>query len=346
MRYYTTFNGSIVPELEKFIVKQNETKDVFLVSFDDNDIDYIIDYAADLVFIDEHKKYYKIEGKKLIPTDEKFKFSPKIWYKMFCFIYKNLHREERRVQNKLSSKDKTSVVKQGFDIGAFKSYNFIDKENKIAYAFRFKKSKGKEKQPLVIFFCGAGSVGLDNVKPFIECIPMLGKLNKRNCNILIPQPLTTVNYNKSYEDFNSKFDAYISSIHNLVNLLTDKENIDTNRIYAFGTSLGGCCTWRLVYNFPELCACTVPVVGRFDLKIEASPYTDFERIAHIPMWVAHSSDDKIIDVEYDDFAVAELKKLGADIKYTRWDKYGHGMAGRFYHKEDWCNWMFEQNKKS
>lgn len=344
MRYYTTISGSIISGLEKYVVKQNETKDVFLISFEDHDLDDIINIADDLIFIDAHKGYYRIEDKKFVRIDDRFKLSPKNWYKKFCVIYKNLHHEERKVQTKLNSYDKTAVIKQGISLGAFKSYHFIDKENKLAYSFRLKKCKGKEKRPLVIFFCGAGSVGLDNMKPFIECIPMLGKLNKQKCNLLIPQPLTNINYNKSYEDFNSKFDAYIASINNLVSELINRENIDTNRIYAFGTSLGGCCTWRLIYNYPDLCACAVPVVGRFDLKIEGSPYTDFERIVHLPIWAAHSADDKIVGVEYDDFAVSKLKALGADIRYTRWDKYGHGMAGRFYLREDWCGWMFSQSK--
>lgn len=345
MKYYLTVSGSIIPGLEKYVVQQNETEDVFLISFDDCDLDDVAHASDDLKFIDENKKYYRIKDKKVVPTDDKFKWSPKTWYKKFCIIYKNLHKEERKVRNKLSHYNKTAVIKTGIDLGAYKSHSFVDKENRIAYSFRFKGCRGKEKQPLVIFFCGAGSVGLDNFKPFFESIPMLAKLKKHNCNILIPQPLTSINYNKNYEDFNSKFDTYIASVHHLVDILMQTENIDANRVYAFGTSLGGCCTWRLVYNYPELCACAVPVVGRFDLKIEGSPYTDFQRIARLPMWVAHSSDDKVVGVEFDDFAVEKLNGLGANIKYTRWDKYGHGMAGRFYHKEDWCSWMFMQSKK-
>lgn len=345
MKYYLVHSGIIEPELEKYVVKQNETKDVCLISFDDKDVSVIADSIGDFLCIDEHRKYYKYENGELIPANDKFDWSPQMWYKRFCRIYKNLHKEEISVLQKLKSSGKTLIEKYGFGIGKFKSYKFVDKDNELVCPFRFKGSKGKEKQPLVIFFCGADAVGTDNLKPFISGIPMIAKLNKYNCNILIPQPLTSINYNKSYEDLNSKFDRYINSVYRLVSLLKEKENIDEKRIYAFGTSLGGCCVWRLVYNYPQLCACAVPVVGRFDLKTDNPVYTDFERIAHLPVWVAHSSNDKMVGVEYDDFAVSKLKELGSDVKYTRWDKYGHGMASVFYRKEKWDRWMFEQSQK-
>ena len=88
MRYYTTISGSIVSGLEKYVVKQNETKDVFLISFEDYDLDDIINIADDLIFIDAHKGYYRIEDKKFVRIDDRFKLSPKNWYKKFCVIYK------------------------------------------------------------------------------------------------------------------------------------------------------------------------------------------------------------------------------------------------------------------
>ena len=48
MKYYTTISGSIVSGLEKYVVKQNETKDVFLISFEDHDLDDIINILEDV----------------------------------------------------------------------------------------------------------------------------------------------------------------------------------------------------------------------------------------------------------------------------------------------------------
>ena len=201
-----------------------------------------------LIFIDENQKYYKIENHQIIETGDKFSWTAEKWYNKFCQIYANLHKEKMQMQLQLEKCIETAILRQGLDLGAFKSYLFVDKENEFAYPFRLKRCKGKEKQPLVIFFCGAGSVGNDNFKPLIESIPMQMKLKKHNCNVLIPQPLTSINYNSTTEEFNLKFDAYINSVHGLANLLIQNETVDSDRIYVFGTSLGGCCTWRFVFR--------------------------------------------------------------------------------------------------
>ena len=345
MRYYSVLGNGINESLEKYIVKHNETNDVFLLSFDDSDLDYIIENAERLIFIDEHRKHHLLEDKKVTPGG-KFSWSYNKWYKKFCRIYADKNREEGIIQGWLKDTDETRIVNQGKDIGSFKSYRFIDKENETAFPFRFKRSKGETPQPIVIYFCGAGSVGIDNFKPFTETIPRLFQLVGHTYNFLIPQPKTSVNYAKTVEEENAQIDTYTSSVKKLVELLAENGSIDKNRIYVFGNSLGGCLTWRFAYHFPDFCACAMPVIGAFDLVIEGSRYGEFERLVNLPIWVAHSSDDKIVNIDRDDHAVARLKELGGNVKYTRWDKYGHAMAGKFYFREKWADWMFAQNKNN
>lgn len=117
-------------------------------------------------------------------------------------------------------------------------------------------------------------------------------------------------------------------------------DIDRDRVYVFGTSFSGFCTWRLVYNFSKLCACAMPVMGGFDDVIENSAYNDFERIADVFIWAVRSSDDECVSIEFDDYAIEKLKALGGNIKYSSWDKYGHNMTWHFYKKEKWCDYMF------
>lgn len=343
MKYYCVLTREDESKLKNYIVHKNETGDVFLISFDENDKEDIIKNTDISVFIDGKRKIYKFDNGEIVPfSDKKFSFTPAVWYKKFCRVYSNMHKEQLCRDNKLRKFSATYINKSGIDISAFKSFEFVDKENEIVYPFRFKKSKGNKSEPLVIYFCGAGAVGMDNMKPFFECVPMLRQLNKYNCNILIPQSNTDVNYNRDYDELNFKLDRYTKSVGNLVGLLKENYNIDKDRIYVFGTSFGGFCTWRLVYHNPELCACAIPVMGGFDDIIENSVYTDFERFVNVPIWAAHSSDDECVSIKFDDYAVERIKKLGGNIKYSRWDKYGHGMARHFYKKEKWCDYMFEQ----
>lgn len=339
MKYYSVLANGIDKSLEKYVVKHNETNDVFLLSFDDGNLDYIIENAENLFFIDERRKRYLLENKK-VTSDGKFSWTYNKWYKEFCKIYAGKHKDEGIIQGWLSSTDETRIARQGTDIGAFKSYHFIDKENKTAIPFRFKRSKGEAPQPLVIYFCGAGSVGVDNFKPFTETVPRLFQLKKHNYNMLIPQPYTGINYNKTIEEWQRKFDAYVASVKRLTELLAEDGSIDMNRIYVFGNSLGGGVAWRLAYNHPEFCACAMPVMGALFTTDEC----DFKRLVNLPIWVAHSSNDTNVIIDQDDNAVARIKELGGNVRYTRWDKYGHAMAGKFYFRENWVDWMFAQNK--
>lgn len=341
MRYYSVSGNAIDKSLEKYVVKHNETNDVFLLTFDDGDLDYIIENTKRLIFIDENRKHHLLEDKK-ITAGGKFSWTYDKWYNEFCKIYADKHNDEKTVQDWLNGANQTQIVEQGKNIGKFKAYCFIDKENETAFPFRFKKSKGETPQPLIIYFCGAGSVGVDNFKPFKETVPRLFQLKKYNYNMLIPQPNTGINYNKTIEEWHGKSDAYVASVKKLTESLAKDGSIDMNRIYVFGNSLGGGVTWRFAYNHPDFCACAMPVIGALYTTDEC----DFTRLVSLPIWVAHSSDDKTVSIDSDDNAVARIKELGGNIKYTRWDKYGHAMAGKFYFRENWVDWMFAQNKNN
>ncbi|MCR5063663.1 MAG: hypothetical protein K6A89_10315, partial [Treponema sp.] len=51
----------------------------------------------------------------------------------------------------------------------------------------------------------------------------------------------------------------------LVEILKKKYSIDTSRIYATGFSMGGCKTWDLIQEYPELLAAAAPMDATFDV---------------------------------------------------------------------------------
>ena len=52
---------------------------------------------------------------------------------------------------------------------------------------------------------------------------------------------------------------------------------------------------------------------------------------------------KRFGIKQDDIIAEELKNCSGNFRYTRYDKYGHGMAGKFISKENWSEWMFNQS---
>lgn len=219
--------------------------------------------------------------------------------------------------------------------GKFSAYKYNDKENDMCFPFRLRTSKEANK-PLFILFHGAGAMGNDNKKQLFDNIPLLKPLLKEDCNILLPQ--APFGSNRGGDAMRN----YVKSIKKLVDEL--KTDFDRKRIYIAGTSFGGCCVWYLAYLFPEYFAAAVPVMGRLCLDDDFEEY-DVQRLTKTPIWAAHSSDDTNVRIDSDDYYIAELKKLGADIKYTRWDRYGHSMSGKFYRTEKWAEWCLGKELK-
>ncbi len=216
------------------------------------------------------------------------------------------------------------------------NYRYTDRENEMCFPFRFRKSKGKEK-PLFILFHGAGALGNDNIKQLFDHIPLYKQIMKYDCNILMPQAPFGAN-----RGADALLKRYLKAVKKLIDELPC--DFDRNRIYIVGTSFGGFCVWHSVYLFPDYFAAGVPVMGGLCFGCDFKKY-DVQRLASTPLWVAHSSDDMNVRIDSDDFYVAELEKLGADVKYTRRTDQGHSMYKEFYKNEKWAEWCMGKKMK-
>ena len=91
-------------------------------------------------------------------------------------------------------------------------------------------------------------------------------------------------------------------------------------------------------------ACALEAMGCY-FGYESLDEHTFKELAEIPIWMTHASDDVVVEIASDDYFYAKLKEYGADVKYSRWDKYGHKMSYKFYRQEPWLEWMFSHNKE-
>lgn len=219
--------------------------------------------------------------------------------------------------------------------GRLSSYKFIDKENEMCFPLRLLSSKSSNR-PLFVLFHGAGAMGNDNIKQLFDHIPLYRQVSKLNCNILAPQAPFGSNRGDALTQ------NYIKSVKKLIDELPI--DFDRKRIYVVGTSFGGFCVWNITYLFPGYFAAAVPVMGGLSFSPKFDAY-DVERLTKTPLWVAHSSDDTNVRIDSDDYFVAELQKLGVDVKYTRWNKYGHSMYKKFYKTEKWAEWCLSKELK-
>ncbi len=305
----------------------------FKSAFDEKSSKIINLDVIDCIGEDNHIYYISSDGieKQNITND----FTMKKIKKFKKKLYRNCVKAVAFSDKLLSKNEHTASISKSC-LSRYKKRVFINKENNIAFSYRIKKSKN-EGQPIVMFFHGGGCTGTDNSKQYFE-YKMLGihkKLKDYDCTVLLPQ--TPIN--RPAGKANSI--DYLHSVKQLSEIIADEVRADKNRIYILGPSFGGFCTWYSAYKFTDYYACAMPLMGQFEECFFEE--VDYSRLKNLPLWIGHSSDDKIVDIKQDDIIAKELENCSGNFRYTRWDKYGHNMAGKFLEKENWTEWMFNQS---
>jgi predicted esterase len=97
-------------------------------------------------------------------------------------------------------------------------------------------------------------------------------------------------------------------------------NIDPDRIYLMGHSMGGYGTWSVAVNNPEVFAALAPISGGGTPPV----YMGLKRIAHIPWLVTHGDKDPTVNVEESRKLVKAGQALGTEIKYNEIPGGDHG----------------------
>lgn len=97
-------------------------------------------------------------------------------------------------------------------------------------------------------------------------------------------------------------------------------NIDENRIYLMGHSMGGYGTWSVAVNNPDLFAALAPISGGGMPQVVVG----LKKIAHISWLVTHGDKDPTVSVEESRRMVKAGKDLGIEIKYNEVPGGDHG----------------------
>lgn len=332
-----------IEPFESYLEKGNIDIGLVLIAFNESELDIIRNLFKESVRdgYESHLNRIQLEGSdgylyilSQLSIEKKEKMPHSIMHAYrYYYRFKKKENKAKEWIEKNNISQNNGLTK--FSGGRLSDYRYNDKENEMCFPFRLYTTKAKNK-PLFILFHGAGAMGNDNIKQLFDNIPLYKQILKEDCNILLPQ--APFGSNKGVDVTQN----YIKSVKKLIDELPI--DFDRQRIYIAGTSFGGFCVWHLVYLFPEYFAAAVPVMGGLSFNCDFEKY-DVRRLTGIPLWVAHSSDDTNVRIDSDDYYVAELEKLGADIKYTRWNKYGHSMYKRFYKTEKWVEWCLSKEMK-
>lgn len=211
------------------------------------------------------------------------------------------------------------------------------------------KAKDNEKLPLVVYLHPYGNGG-DNNRSQIDYIikHWARKKNQKNfpCYIIAPQcPATSEWANKGemqtpYKHYTQ--DAFPETIE--IKLLTQainktiaEHNIDTNRIYLMGHSMGATGCWNMLGRYPETFAAAIISAGVSDTSIA-------KRLTHIPVWVFSGKNDSIAPAQLNINMVNAINNTNGKAKITLFENEGHNIGHLSFNYDGVKTWLFEQSK--
>jgi predicted peptidase len=117
-------------------------------------------------------------------------------------------------------------------------------------------------------------------------------------------------------------------------------NVDPDRVYVTGLSMGGYGTWRLAAKYPDRFAAAVPICGGGD------PATMTAGLAKVPVWAFHGAKDPTVPLTESHRMVYHLRQAGAEVRLTVYPDAGHNSWEQTYNNQEVYDWLLAHRKKS
>jgi len=116
-----------------------------------------------------------------------------------------------------------------------------------------------------------------------------------------------------------------------------KYNVDTNRVYCTGLSMGGFGTFSLAAAYPWRFAAIAPVCGGgFALTAE--------KLKNIPVWAFHGDADPIVPPAESESMVKAINFFGGNAKLTLYPGVGHNAWDNAYSDPELYRWLLLHKK--
>jgi len=129
--------------------------------------------------------------------------------------------------------------------------------------------------------------------------------------------------------------ARIESLRNFIDEMITLYNIDTNRIYLCGLSMGGFGTWYTAMAYPDLFAAIAPCCG--------GGMAWYARILKMPIWTFHGLEDTVVSPNQTLEMIAALKDTNPNFRYDLYEGVGHNSWENAF-SEDLLAWILKQHK--
>lgn len=195
--------------------------------------------------------------------------------------------------------------------------------------------------PVLLFLHGSGERGDDNRKQLVHGKDLMRKAAREfNCIVVAPQcpdgdRWSIVDWEQDKITFPDEPSEPMRLANELIDDLATRYDVDQDRLYVMGLSMGGYGTWDAICRWPGRFAAAAPICGGGDPA-------QAELIKDTPIWAFHGDADPVVSVEYDRTMIQAIKDAGGDPKYTEYPGVGHDSWTPAFAEPDLLPWMTGQ----
>lgn len=182
--------------------------------------------------------------------------------------------------------------------------------------------------PLMIFLHGHGERG-DNLNK----VKLWGPPKRAEKEPDFPFVLVSPQLPDKYHSWQ------VSQLEQLVEHSVESLNVDPDRVYLTGLSMGGRGSWALAAKTPERFAAVIPICGG------GKPRTA-SQLLNVPIWAFHGDADRVVPVDETKEMVKSIKEQGGEkVKMTIYPGVNHNSWSRTYANPEIYQWLLKQRRK-
>lgn len=193
---------------------------------------------------------------------------------------------------------------------------------------------GRKRWPLMLFLHGAGERGTNLNKVAVHGPPKLIKQGT-NFPFIVVSPQCPDDESWSTE-----------TLLGLLDEITAKYRVDTNRVYLTGLSMGGFGTWKLGVLYPERFAAIAPICGGGDIiNVLLTSKRKTEAMKSLGVWAFHGGKDPVVPVGESERMIAALKRANCtDVKLTIYPDAQHDSWSESYQNPELYEWFLAHQR--
>jgi predicted peptidase len=140
---------------------------------------------------------------------------------------------------------------------------------------------------------------------------------------------------------NTDWVALIRPLMSLLSSIIEEFQVDQQRIYLTGLSMGGRGTWALAVEYPEIFAALIPICGRVP---DVDQFMEKVKVLKdVPIWVFHGAKDSSVPVQNSEAIVAALRAVQGNVSYTVYPDADHDSWTETYNNPELYRWMLSQS---